>query len=184
MTGPGCPEGTGQAAGPSRRALVAAGFGEVERASQLLESAELSSIPAEDLVRVLADAPNPDQALILLIRLVERAPDVEKALQDQDTARRLARLLGASEALGEFLIRRTEHRDLLLDPAGAAETAPVLGPQGWSADTDQLRRLLLESVGADPESTPPVAGLRGKEAATALRVAYRRQLTAIALQDL
>lgn len=184
MTGPGRPEETGQAAAPSRRALVAAGFGEVERAGKLLGSAELSSIPTEDLVRILSDAPNPDQALILLIRLIERAPEVEQALQEPDTARRLARLLGASEALGEFLIRRTEQLDLLLDPSDAAGTAPVLGPQGWDADTDQLRRLLLESVEADPEATPPVAGLRGKEAATALRVAYRRQLTAIALQDL
>ncbi|WP_431861336.1 bifunctional [glutamine synthetase] adenylyltransferase/[glutamine synthetase]-adenylyl-L-tyrosine phosphorylase [Micrococcus terreus] len=183
VTGPGRSEESGQAA-PSRRALVAAGFGEVERAGRLLESPELASVPAEEMVRILADAPNPDQALLLLIRLIERAPSAATALQEPDTARRLVRLLGSSEALGEFLIRRTEHIDLVLDPAGAATTAPVLGPQRWEADTDGLRRLLLESVGADPDQTPPAASLRGKDAATALRVAYRRQLTAIALQDL
>ena len=141
-------------------------------------------MPVEQLVQILSAAPNPDQALILLVRLIERAPQVEQALQDPDRGRRLIRLLGASEALGEFLIRRTEQLDLLLDPAAAAQTAPVLGPEGWAADTGRLRELLLQAVEADPAAEPPVAGLRGKEAATALRVAYRRQLTAVALQDL
>lgn len=181
---PGPNAATDQSPGPGRRALVGAGFTDIERATRLLPSPELTSVEAEDAVRMLSVAADPDQALILLIRLIERAPQVASILQDETAARRLIRLLGASEALGEFLIRRTEQIDLILDPDRAAATAPVLSATGWDADPQAVRALLLEAVGADPSADTPVATLRGKEAATALRIAYRRLLTAIALQDL
>lgn len=174
---------TADQAGPGRRTLVSAGFSDWSRARELLASPELEALDQEVLVRVLAAAPDPDQALILLVRLLERAPAVAAVLGDPSSALVLARLLGTSEALGEFLIRRPEHVDLITDPGSAAATAPVLGPAGLAADPSGLRALLLESVGADPAATRPVSTLRGKEAAAALRVAYRRQLTALAIQD-
>ncbi|MEW1979870.1 bifunctional [glutamine synthetase] adenylyltransferase/[glutamine synthetase]-adenylyl-L-tyrosine phosphorylase [Citricoccus sp. NPDC079358] len=170
--------------GPGRKSLVSAGFSDWARARDLLASADLGSLDQREIVRILADAPDPDQALILLIRLLERAPSLAGVLADPERARAVARLLGASEALGEFLIRRPDHIDLLVDPAGAARTAPVLGPEGLAADPAPVRTLLLEAVGADATAAHPVATLRGKEAAAALRVAYRRQLTALAIQDL
>ncbi|REE03337.1 bifunctional [glutamine synthetase] adenylyltransferase/[glutamine synthetase]-adenylyl-L-tyrosine phosphorylase [Citricoccus muralis] len=170
--------------GPGRKSLVSAGFSDWARARELLASPELGSLDQQEIVRVLADAPDPDQALILFIRLLERAPALAAVLEDPARSRAVARLLGASEALGEFLIRRPDHIDLLVDPAGAARTAPVLGQDGLAADTAPLRTLLLEAVGADASAARPVATLRGKEAAAALRIAYRRQLTALAIQDL
>ncbi|MGM7667509.1 bifunctional [glutamine synthetase] adenylyltransferase/[glutamine synthetase]-adenylyl-L-tyrosine phosphorylase [Microbacterium sp. A93] len=174
---------TADQAGPGRKTLVSAGFADWSRARELLASPELDALDRDGLVEALAHAPDPDQALILLIRLLERAPAVARVLGDAHGSLALARLLGTSEALGEFLIRRPDHVDLLTDPDAAAATAPVLGPGGLAADSSPLRSLLLESVGADPSAARPVATLRGKEAAAALRIAYRRQLTALAIRD-
>ncbi|NUL48044.1 bifunctional [glutamine synthetase] adenylyltransferase/[glutamine synthetase]-adenylyl-L-tyrosine phosphorylase [Cellulosimicrobium funkei] len=170
-------------AGPGRRTLVSAGFADWSRARDLLASPELEALDRQALVGVLAGAPDPDQALILLVRLLDRAPGVAGVLGEARGSTALARLLGTSEALGEFLIRRPDHVDLLTDPDAAAATAPVLGPSGLAADSSPVRTLLLESVGADPDAERPVSTLRGKEAAAALRIAYRRQLTALAIQD-
>ncbi|QCU79360.1 bifunctional [glutamine synthetase] adenylyltransferase/[glutamine synthetase]-adenylyl-L-tyrosine phosphorylase [Citricoccus sp. SGAir0253] len=173
-----------EADGFARGTLIATGFTDLDRVRGLLGARELAGLDREALVRVLADAPDPDQALLLFVRLLERAPAAAAVLQDADRALAMARLLGSSEALGEFLVRRPDHVDLLTDPGRAAATAPVLGPDGLDADPAPLRALLLEAVGADPALEEPVAGTRGKEAAAALRIAYRRQLTALALRDL
>lgn len=173
-----------EAGGFGRGVLIGTGFTDLDRARSLLASTELEGLDLEALLGVLADAPDPDQALILLVRLLDRAPGAADVLADTDRALAMARLLGSSEALGEFLIRRPDHVDLLIDPGQAAATAPVLGPDGLETDSSTLRDLLLAVVGADPAAREPVAAVRGKEAAAALRVAYRRQLTALALRDL
>jgi glutamate-ammonia-ligase adenylyltransferase len=173
-----------EAGGFSRGVLIGTGFTDLDRARTLLASSELDRVDHETLLGILADAPDPDQALILLVRLLDRAPGTAGVLDDPDRSLALARLLGSSEALGEFLIRRPDHVDLLTDPTQAAATAPVLGPEGLDSESSSLRDLLLAAVEADPSVPEPVAGLRGKEAAAALRIAYRRQLTALALQDL
>ena len=58
-------------------------------------------------------------------------------------------MLGASEALGEFLIRHPEHLDAF-DVAAS--------PEPRAADAAELRARLLQSVQADPKSRRPVAG--------------------------
>ncbi|GAB3286406.1 bifunctional [glutamine synthetase] adenylyltransferase/[glutamine synthetase]-adenylyl-L-tyrosine phosphorylase [Sinomonas notoginsengisoli] len=87
----------------------------------------------------------------------------------------LFRLLGASEALGEFLIRHPEHTEVFDTPL-SAEPAP--------ADPQMLRESLLTAVGADPRSMRPVAASTGPKAHEALRIAYRRRLCELALRDL
>ncbi len=178
--------------GPSRRALTAAGFTDLRRAQRLFADPELAQLDRDALLGALAHAPDPDQALLLWIRLSERVPGLHAVLSDEDRAATLMRLLGASESLAEFLIRVPENADLVFDPARAVATAPALGEPdptregtAWSDGRDRLRSLLLEAVRAEPGRTgPPVAGLDGPDAAVALRRAYRRQLTAIALRDL
>ena len=174
-----------------RRALTAAGFTDLDRVRSLMGQREFEGVDLEALVAALSHAPDPEQALLLWLRLIEREPDAKGIVADEEQAARLARLLGASEALGEFLIRRPEHLDLVSDPERAAATAPALTQRDpaatgrdWQDESAALRRLLLESVGADPEAERPVAGRTDAEAAVALRRAYRRQITAIALQDL
>ncbi|MDY6055543.1 bifunctional [glutamine synthetase] adenylyltransferase/[glutamine synthetase]-adenylyl-L-tyrosine phosphorylase [Micrococcus sp.] len=175
---------------PHRRGLVQAGVADLRRAESFLTSSALEGRDLGPLLAALPHAADPDAALLLVVRLAERAPALPAALTDPEVAVPLVRLLGASTALGEFLIRRPEHVDLFLDPAAAAATAPALaqpdpaGGTDWQDAAADLRRLLLEAVGADPAAEPPVAALTGAEAAVALREAYRRQLTAIALADL
>nr|WP_276518648.1 bifunctional [glutamine synthetase] adenylyltransferase/[glutamine synthetase]-adenylyl-L-tyrosine phosphorylase [Micrococcus endophyticus] len=175
---------------PDRRALAQAGVADARRVQSLLASPEFEGVDVAPLVERLGHAADPDRALLLWVRLAEREPRVHRALRDPETTARLLRLLGASEALGEFLIRRPEHLDLVLDPESAAATAPALAQPDpadgaeWADEPAALRRLLLEAVEADPDADRPRAGLTGTNAAVALRRAYRRQLAAIALRDL
>ncbi|QAV29428.1 bifunctional [glutamine synthetase] adenylyltransferase/[glutamine synthetase]-adenylyl-L-tyrosine phosphorylase [Micrococcus luteus] len=175
---------------PDRRTLAHAGVADAGRVQTLLTSPEFEGVDVRPLVELLGHAADPDRALLLWVRLAEREPRVHHALRDPETTARLLRLLGASEALGEFLIRRPEHLDLVLDPDAAAATAPALAQpdpadgEPWGDASATLRRLLLDSVGADPDTDRPVAAVTGKDAAVALRRAYRRQLAAIALRDL
>lgn len=175
---------------PDRRALAQAGVADARRVQSLLASPEFEGADVAPLVERLGHAADPDRALLLWVRLAEREPRVHRALRDPETTARLLRLLGASEALGEFLIRRPEHLDLVLEPESAAATAPALAQpdpadgEEWADEPAALRRLLLEAVEADPDADRPRAGLTGTDAAVALRRAYRRQLAAIALRDL
>lgn len=174
---------------PSTRRMLAAGFDDLDRAEQLLDAPELNEADANWVLDAVRTAANPDQALLLLIRLTERADAIRPLLTSEGSQEQLVallRLLGASEALGEFLIRRPEHIDLVLEPDAAAASAPA--STGLDTHPDEalqvLRRLLLESVGADPQAATPTAQLTGKDAAAALRTCYRRQVAAVAIQDL
>lgn len=170
----------------AQRQLVTAGFQDTARAHQLLASGELDGLDQQVLLTQLAVAPDPDTALLLLIRLIERDPRVGE-LVEKGKANDLIRLLGASEALGEFLIRRPEQLDLFYQPT--EETAPasagLLDAEGQPRTAPAaLRTLMLQAVGADPKAAMPVATVSGKDASVALRVAYRRQLVAVSVQDL
>ena len=142
---------------PDRRTLAHAGVADAGRVQTLLTSPEFEGVDVRPLVELLGHAADPDRALLLWVRLAEREPRVHHALRDPETTARLLRLLGASEALGEFLIRRPEHLDLVLDPDAAAATAPALAQpdptagEPWGDASAALRRLLLDSVGADPD---------------------------------
>lgn len=166
------------------RELIAAGFQDLQRAGTFLDDEELSHLDAARLVRTLREAPNPDEALLLLVRLSERAPQIRELFDDGDAAHYpaavpLIRLLGASPALGEFLIRHPEHVDVLSDHCPAE-------PQVVSAE--ELTGTLMSAVRADPDSAAPAAQLSedftAKNAGKALRVAYRREVLRLALRDL
>ncbi|GAA1186926.1 bifunctional [glutamine synthetase] adenylyltransferase/[glutamine synthetase]-adenylyl-L-tyrosine phosphorylase [Nesterenkonia xinjiangensis] len=178
--------------GLTSRDLIAAGFDELERAATFLQDEQLSGLDRTALLRTLRRAPDADQALLLLIRLLERAPEVRRLFDDADEGHHrqavpLIRLLGASRALGEFLVRRPESVQVLFDHAAAGQgESPRELPAVVDAET--FRTGLMEAVRADPQAEAPAAGLEGeftaREAAVALRVAYRRELTAVALRDL
>ncbi len=196
--------------GLTQRQLIHAGFQDLSRAQSFFDDAQLEELDREWLLRQLLSAPDADQALLLLIRLIERSSDVRDMLitaagreagangreggepsgeegaasghaQERGTLDPvpLFRLLGASSALAEFLIRRPQNIDVLSRPFPAH--ADVV-------EADELRRLLLEAVGADPGDGQPRAALSedfpAKSANIALRVAYRRELLALALRDL
>lgn len=189
-----------QSSETSRRALISAGFQELERADAFLQGRQLAGLDTERLLGTFRQAANPDQALLLLIRLIERAESAREVFSDagerhyQDAVP-LVRLLGASQALGEFLIRRPEHIDLITHADPRAHVSVVEDGHTYripeSLDAEELRHRLLDAVRAEPaddDQRPPLANLDGdftvKDATVALRIAYRRELTALALRDL
>ncbi|KFC52700.1 hypothetical protein GY12_01815, partial [Micrococcus luteus] len=143
---------------PDRRTLAHAGVADARRVQTLLTSPEFEGRGrASPSSSSSATPPIPDRALLLWVRLAEREPRVHRALRDPETTARLLRLLGASEALGEFLIRRPEHLDLVLDPGrGPPPPRPALRPAptparrpgpGAGCVRHLTRRLLLDAVG-------------------------------------
>ncbi|WP_077488641.1 bifunctional [glutamine synthetase] adenylyltransferase/[glutamine synthetase]-adenylyl-L-tyrosine phosphorylase [Sinomonas mesophila] len=158
------------------RRLIALGSSDPERAERFLAAEELDGVGTDALLEGLSVAPDPDTALLTLVRLLDRRPELKSLLEGgPERSEPLFRLLGASEALGEFLLRRPEHLDVLEMPLSAE-------PLG--ADPEELRAFLLRAVGADPHAARPVAGVTGGSAYEALRVAYRRRLCELALRDL
>jgi [glutamine synthetase] adenylyltransferase / [glutamine synthetase]-adenylyl-L-tyrosine phosphorylase len=121
------------------------------------------------LLELLGEAADPDLALATLDRLADVVPDLYERLQSSaDLARHLVLVLGCSAALGQHLIAYPQHL-AGLDDALEQRAAP------------ELRRQLLEAVGADPEAPLPVATDLGGDG---LRLAYRGLILRIAARDL
>ncbi|GGK61225.1 bifunctional [glutamine synthetase] adenylyltransferase/[glutamine synthetase]-adenylyl-L-tyrosine phosphorylase [Ornithinimicrobium pekingense] len=149
--------------------LVRAGLDDTRRASALVEELR-ERVGDLDLPGLLADlgvAADPDAALLSLARLLDpsttdltggpTAEHVTPVLRSGgDPRRRLLALLGGSAALGDHLVRHPEH---------IADVA-----EGRQPDPDAVVRA--------------VEGLRDREGADALRVAYRRELLRVATTDL
>ncbi|MPY11112.1 bifunctional [glutamine synthetase] adenylyltransferase/[glutamine synthetase]-adenylyl-L-tyrosine phosphorylase [Arthrobacter bussei] len=157
------------------RKLISYGFADLEKSRRFLDAPELQGLNDDALFAGLAVAANPDLALQSFVRLLaaRRAP-VEATFSDEGRRSALFRLLGASEALGEFLMRHPEHLDVVV-PGPAAPRV---------VEAADLRTVLLQAVQADPGEDNPVAGVTGVDAHRALRIAYRRQLTDLAVRDL
>lgn len=157
------------------RKLISYGFTDLEKSRRFLGAPELQELNDDDLFAGLAVAANPDLALQSFVRLLSVSRTVVLAVFSDESRRApLFRLLGASEALGEFLMRHPQH----LDAVRPGPAAPAV------VTADTLRAALLRSVDADPAESNPVAGLHGLEAHGRLRTAYRRYLTELAVRDL
>ena len=115
------------------------------------------------VVPLFSNAADPDQALRHLVTLREKAEaQTDALLADEDAARRLVEVLGASEGLAVFLQRHPEQLVVLAEP--------IAGPPPVA----RYREVLVSAVD----------GLTGEEARNALRVAYRRELTRLSAWDL
>ncbi|MCY0904262.1 bifunctional [glutamine synthetase] adenylyltransferase/[glutamine synthetase]-adenylyl-L-tyrosine phosphorylase [Arthrobacter sp. H14-L1] len=159
-----------------QRTLIANGFADLDKSERFLNAPELHGITEPVLFDGLAMAADPDLALQSLVRLLSHNPALRTLIDDGvQRSEPLFRLLGASEALAEFLMRHPEHLDVL---------NAAVSPEPRARDGAELRRSLLQSVGADPQADLPVAQLHGAEAYIALRTRYRRHLTELAIRDL
>lgn len=159
---------------PKRR-LIAAGFTDLEKSTRFLDAPELTGIGEQVLFDGLTMAADPDQALQSLVRLLEKSPDLARLVNSgADDSEALFRLLGASEALGDFLIRHPENLDVL---------EASVSPEPAGTDAQLLRSSLLDSVQADPAAALPIAKIVGREAYRNLRARYRRHLTELAVRD-
>ncbi|WP_105030528.1 bifunctional [glutamine synthetase] adenylyltransferase/[glutamine synthetase]-adenylyl-L-tyrosine phosphorylase [Arthrobacter ruber] len=157
------------------RKLISYGFTDLDKSRRFLDAPELQGLNDDDLFAGLAAAADPDLALQSFVRLLAGSRKATLAAFSEEGRRGpLFRLLGASEALGEFLMRRPEHLDVVKP---GPMTPAVVGPES-------LRSELLLSVDADPSQDNPVAGITGPDAYRRLRVTYRRHLTDLAVRDL
>lgn len=195
-----------------RAQMVSAGFYDSGKSERWLEAPELSAVDRVNLFAGLRYAPSPDTALPALVRLIEKHPPVAERANCGEKQMGLFRLLGASQAVGDFLYRHpqtidplfdtdtvrgetelvaTEHPKTVLDTPEAdtpnktperVRKSPL--PQSAPLNTPYRTRL-LHAVGADPDAERPRARteLTGKDGYVALRVAYRAELAKIALID-
>ena len=195
-----------------RAQMVSAGFYDSGKSERWLEAPELASVDRVNLFAGLRYAPSPDTALPALVRLIEKHPPVAERANSGEKQMGLFRLLGASQAVGDFLYRHpqtidplfdtdtvrgetelvaTEHPKTVLDTPETdtpnktperAQKSPL--PQSAPLNTPYRTRL-LHAVGADPDAERPRARaeLTGKDGYVALRVAYRAELAKIALID-
>ena len=159
----------------SKGNLIRLGFVDVEESLAAVRSLGEAADP---LLAILGRTADPDRAVHCLVRLVGVLDEPDQLLQalvdDEGTAMRVLCVLGASEALGDHLVRHPAHwRDL---------TDPALGSTRPAAYA--VRESLLRAVGADPRDELPTATLPDDRALDALRVEYRRVLLRLAARDL
>ena len=169
----GTPEPTDRGRAASVRAKVARhGFTDLDRALPRLHDLARSDQGALALAELLGDTADPDAALLGLVRLVDvvdgdlrdRLRDVVVDDREDDgpgPLRRLVRVLGASRALSDHLVRHPESWRLVRT-------------DGLELDVDERRRRMLSAV----------EGAEGQAARDALKVEYRDQLLTIAATDL
>lgn len=158
--------------------LARSGFVDPERALAHLD--ELASVPEfdEQLIAEIGDqsgsSADPDLALRQFVRLIGVCDRHSRSTlaADESLRGRVMDILGASEALGDFLVRHPQALAILMD-------AEALGHAPSAKDA---RATLLEAVGASPHAPEPVA--TAADSADALRVAYRGLLLGIAARDL
>ncbi|MFD1722967.1 bifunctional [glutamine synthetase] adenylyltransferase/[glutamine synthetase]-adenylyl-L-tyrosine phosphorylase [Amnibacterium endophyticum] len=165
------PRGQDDAGGLRLALLARAGFGDLGAARRGL--LDLAALTDRDAGRMLdafeRPVGQPDEALAALLLLAEPdAASLRPVLDAPAAARRLALVLGASGGLADFLARRPDALEVLLETLSSP-------PQ-----PAELQRALLEAVRAEGGT----AGRSGADGRRALRVAYRRQLTRIAAWDL
>src|SRR5262245_20045492 len=155
--------------------LARLGFTDPQAALTLLDDPAVDAAHLPELLDSLADVADPDLALRSLSRVLqagggELRHDIAAGPREW---RRLLAVLGSSVALGDHLVRHPEHQRSLADNEATK-----------AAEGSDRRSALLAAVGADPASGEPVAADGGLVALDSLRVAYRRELIAIAGRDL
>ena len=129
--------------------LARLGFADAARAERLLsEDLALDAEGADaDLLAALAAAADPDLALVTLARMPRDAELAEAMRADAGLRNRLTAVLGASAALGDYLVRHP------------ADWHVLSGPDALRGGTAaEARAALLAAVGARPDD--PAAGGR------------------------
>ena len=158
--------------------LARSGFVDPERAQinldELVELPLFGSDAVAAIVEEFGASADPDTALQQFVRLIKVCDAVQGAALASDEAfrGRVVDILGASEALGDFLIKDPGALSVLIDAETLAQ-AP---------SAKDARAHLLLAVGALPDSPEPVASV--DRALDELRLAYRRWLLGIAARDL
>ncbi|MFN3865487.1 MAG: bifunctional [glutamine synthetase] adenylyltransferase/[glutamine synthetase]-adenylyl-L-tyrosine phosphorylase [Demequina sp.] len=159
--------------------LRRAGVADAARAEQTIDQIRaITGVDIDDPAVAVSYLADPDTGLLQLLRLAESARDAGvleelTSLSGRQAGGRLAVLLGGSVALGDFLVR---HPEFIRDFSQ--------WPEDESFTQVDVRRAMLEAVGADPDAQVPVASRGGPDGIAAMRIAYRRLIMRIAAEDL
>ncbi len=157
--------------------LARLGFTDIGRVEAVLNSAEYDGLRERpEVLEAFGQVADPDQGLLSFERLLTAAANrgirdelVVAFLADDDFRTQLSLVLGASEALAEFLVRHPEHFRILVDH-DLMDTPPTPAA---------LKREFVDAVSCSTHGDAPWI-----DGATALRIAYRRRLVALTARDL
>ncbi|MFC2575551.1 MAG: bifunctional [glutamine synthetase] adenylyltransferase/[glutamine synthetase]-adenylyl-L-tyrosine phosphorylase, partial [Rothia dentocariosa] len=167
-----------------RKRMVAAGFYDAAKSERWLDSPELAQVNTDALFAGLRWAPSPDIALPSLVRLIEKHPATAERANRGDAEFSMFRLLGSSQALGDFLYRNPHLIDHVLDSHGLDSEPELIATQEPS--TVQAEDIEPQIDPHDVEETPHIRGYSGTaggkklddidEPTAPLATAYRTEL--------
>ncbi|MGO2665376.1 bifunctional [glutamine synthetase] adenylyltransferase/[glutamine synthetase]-adenylyl-L-tyrosine phosphorylase [Mycetocola reblochoni] len=151
-------------------ALARSGFASLSASRLRLEELRDCGVDVTEWLADFRAAADPDQALVCLADLASRVPEhLEPVLGDEQWRTNLLTVLGASQGLGEFLLRHPDELAVLRRTPAVLPSAAAM----TSALVDAVTLAIDSGDDADADRI-----------ALALRVAYRRQLARIAVHDL
>ena len=142
-----------------RTRMVAAGFYDAAKSERWLDSPELAQVNTDALFAGLRWAPSPDIALPSLVRLIEKHPATAERANRGDAEFSMFRLLGSSQALGDFLYRNPHLIDQVLDSHGLDSEPELIATQEPS--TIQAEDIEPQIDPHDVEETPHIRGYSG-----------------------
>ena len=142
-----------------RTRMVAAGFYDAAKSERWLDSPELAQVNTDALFAGLRWAPSPDIALPSLVRLIEKHPATAERANRGDAEFSMFRLLGSSQALGDFLYRNPHLIDQVLDSHGLDSEPELIATQEPS--TVQAEDIEPQIDPHDVEETPHIRGYSG-----------------------
>lgn len=142
-----------------RKRMVAAGFYDAAKSERWLDSPELAQVNTDALFAGLRWAPSPDIALPSLVRLIEKHPATAERANRGDAEFSMFRLLGSSQALGDFLYRNPHLIDQVLDSHGLDSEPELIATQEPS--TIQAEDIEPQVDPHDVEETPHIRGYSG-----------------------
>ena len=142
-----------------RTRMVAAGFYDAAKSERWLDSPELAQVNTDALFAGLRWAPSPDIALPSLVRLIEKHPATAERANRGDAEFSMFRLLGSSQALGDFLYRNPHLIDHVLDSHGLDSEPGLIATQEPS--TVQAEDIEPQIDPHDVEETPHIRGYSG-----------------------
>ena len=167
-----------------RTRMVAAGFYDAAKSERWLDSPELAQVNTDALFAGLRWAPSPDIALPSLVRLIEKHPATAERANRGDAEFSMFRLLGSSQALGDFLYRNPHLIDHVFDSHGLDSEPELIATQEPS--TVQAEDIEPQIDPHDVEETPHIRGYSGTaggkklddidEPTAPLATAYRTEL--------
>ena len=142
-----------------RKRMVAAGFYDAAKSERWLDSPELAQVNTDALFAGLRWSPSPDIALPSLVRLIEKHPATAERANRGDAEFSMFRLLGSSQALGDFLYRNPHLIDHVLDSHGLDSEPELIATQEPS--TVQAEDIEPQIDPHDVEETPHIRGYSG-----------------------